>query len=234
MVSVFACATGFFILNDEGSLFASFIAGFCVFITAFAVSFKIIALFFDRHVLEKKHKEGVFAKKIDKSGYEVFDINDDVSITFKPTESAYYDVLPYSDDKTLFYLCDIEGEKGSCDIVRRVTLATLDAVKNSLELEKTMQCLDKSVRLLNMKGIRISVFLGLIDTSEMKISFINASAYNLFKAKKNDISVLMPLSSNKYVLAAEKQLPFIVTEYHIKKNDLISIVAEGFPSEGEK
>lgn len=229
VVSLVVLQFGFLMLNDEGSFFASLVAGFCVFVATLALDFKIIALFFDRHVFEKKKKSKTFSHTIDKGGNEIFSITDTVSLSFKPSSAALFDVIDFAKGKTLFYLCDIEGEKETCDIVRRVTLATFDAVKNPLELEATMQYLDKSIRLLNMKGTRISVLLGLVDTEDtenMKISFINGTPYNLFSSKNNEMSVMMPLISNKYVLATEKQLPFIVTEYQIRKDDVISITQE--------
>ena len=164
--------------------------------------------------------------KKDKDGNEILEINPDVSIVFKTSPSSLFELIPFQNNKYLFYVCDVDSKKETCDIVKRVTLATFDAVKNPLVLEKTMQYLDKSIRLLNMKGVRISVLLGLVDTMNMKISFINASLYSLFTSKKNENSPLMPLVSNKYILATEKQLPFIVSEYRICKDDLISIAME--------
>ena len=226
-VAIVSTVIGYLILNDEGSHVASFIEGFCVFLSSLAVSFKLIALVYNRHILEEKKKKNNYSRKIDKKGNEIISITDDLSISFIPSASALYDVLPYSESKSFFYLCDIEGEKNTCDIVRRVILATLDAVDNSLELERIMQSLDKSVRLLNMKSMRISVVIGLVDTSAMKISFINASNYNLFKSKQKGIPLWMPLISNKYVLGSDKQLPFIISETSVQPDDLITVAIEG-------
>ena len=226
VISFISTTIGYFILSETGSHFASFVAGFCIFIAAQALAYKFIGLFFYRHVFEKKEKKSKFQSSLDKDGNEILEINPDVSIVFKTSPSSLFELIPFQNNKYLFYVCDVDSKKETCDIVKRVTLATFDAVKNPLVLEKTMQYLDKSIRLLNMKGVRISVLLGLVDTMNMKISFINASLYSLFTSKKNENSPLMPLVSNKYILATEKQLPFIVSEYRICKDDLISIAME--------
>ncbi|MCR5698674.1 MAG: hypothetical protein K6G52_03415 [Treponemataceae bacterium] len=225
VVACIGMSISYFVINDSTGLPATLILGFFFFICSQILTYKFVNLFYDRFVYEQKDKDKSFTITKTSDGIDSIELSKNLSLKFDLSENAIFDIIPLDFTKNLFYVCEVENRRVGSEIVKKIVQSTFDAVGDNTDLKKNMEYLDKSIFLLNMKGVRISVIAGIIDNTEMNLSFINGSDYDIFiHPKKTLVTDSVPLISNKYEMAAEKQLPFIETNYPLKNDDVIEVI----------
>jgi len=225
VVACIVMSISYFIINDATGLPATFLLGFFFFICSQILTYKFVDLFYDWFVYEQKEKNRSFTITKSSDGVDSIELARHLCLKFDISENAIFDIIPLDFANNLFYVCEVENSRVGSEIVKKIVQSTFDAVGNNTDLKKNMDYLDKSIFLLNMKGVRISVLVGIINTDGMSLTFINGSDCDIFiHPKKTSIIDATPLISNKYEMAAEKQLPFIETNYPLKSDDVIEVV----------
>ena len=222
LISALAVVIAYLLLHENARYFATFCIGFCVFFTAQCLALKITSVLAPRKTsFDEKMNYG--ALEFSKGVYS-YNIDTDISLSFELSESALVDILEHTDDKTFFAVSDVHGSKVASQIVKKIVDAAFQNTNEKENLALFMEQVDSSIRLLNMKGVKISVFVGVLDLTKMKMRFVNGSVYDVFFHKDTDVEgINIPLISNKYVIASEKYLPFVETEYDVARPSAICI-----------
>nr|MCR4789690.1 hypothetical protein [Treponemataceae bacterium] len=207
-LSFVAMVISYMLLHNEAMTGAVFGISFCVFFTVQFFVFKLIDAFYPRR----------YAGREDQIPYGIFRIGSDekvckagdyLSIKFDLSESGISYSFNIDDEKTFFSVCDVLGSKVSSEIVNKILVNTVDSVTSPEELDKIMNFMESSIALLNMKGVEISVLVGIVDNREMKLKYINASVYDIYVFQKKSDKKHIPLFTNRYKVCSEKQLPYI-------------------------
>ncbi|AEJ20832.1 PP2C family protein-serine/threonine phosphatase [Gracilinema caldarium] len=97
---------------------------------------------------------------------------------FKPLVNVsgdYYDVLPIDTDRTLLLLGDVSGKGLAAALIMGIVVNTIRIMEKKDELEQVVRTVDGAIKGMKLQDKYTVLFLGLLDTQKMELSYINAS-----------------------------------------------------------
>ncbi len=87
----------------------------------------------------------------------------------------YYDVLPIDEDKTLFLLGDVSGKGLAAALVMGIVVNTVRILENKTDLPAIVRSVDNAIKGMRLEDKYTVLFIGLVDTKEMVMTYVNAS-----------------------------------------------------------
>ncbi|MBQ9238017.1 MAG: SpoIIE family protein phosphatase [Treponema sp.] len=94
---------------------------------------------------------------------------------FVNVSGDYYAVLPVTEHKTVVLLGDVSGKGLSAALIMGLVVNTVKIIENKEDLAGIVQTIDKAIKNMHLEDKYTVLFLGIIDTKRMRLSYINAS-----------------------------------------------------------
>ncbi|MBO7485707.1 MAG: SpoIIE family protein phosphatase [Spirochaetaceae bacterium] len=102
----------------------------------------------------------------------------DIAAYFRPLVNVsgdYYSVLPINEDKTLFLLGDVSGKGLAAALVMGIVINTVKNIQNKEDLPNMIKAVDAAIKGMKFDDKYTVMFLGIVDTAAMTITYVNAS-----------------------------------------------------------
>lgn len=124
----------------------------------------------------------------------------DVAAYFRPLVNVsgdYYSVLPITESKTLFLLGDVSGKGLAAALVMGIVINTVKNIQNKEDLPSMIQAVDRAIKGMRFDDKYTVMFLGVVDTDAMTITYVNASMSDPIVITKSPGGFnIKPLESN--------------------------------------
>lgn len=155
----------------------------------------------------------------------------DMAEYFKPLVNVsgdYYTAIPLTDDKTLVLLGDVSGKGLAAALIMGIVINTVKNLDNKEDLPKMVRAVDKAIKGMHFEDKYTVLFVGIIDTNKMEISFINASMSDpLILTEVPDGYKIKKLASNCSLVGLIDLDDIEVSTMSLFWNDLILIASDG-------
>lgn len=97
---------------------------------------------------------------------------------FKPLVNVsgdYFDVLPIDEHRTLLLLGDVSGKGLAAALIMGIVVNTIRIMEKKDDLELVIRTVDSAIKGMRLEDKYTVMFVGIIDTQEMKLTYVNAS-----------------------------------------------------------
>lgn len=157
----------------------------------------------------------------------------DIGVYFKPLVNVsgdYYNFIKISENKTLFVLGDVSGKGLAAALVMGVIVNTIKIAKDKEDLKGVIRLIDVAIKRMNLMDKYTVLFLGLIDTEEMTIKYVNASIENpMILTKDRDGLRIKTLDSTCSIVGIIEIDEIEVVEKPLYNGDVLLIFSDGVP-----
>ncbi len=102
----------------------------------------------------------------------------DVAVYFKPlinVSGDYYTLIELSKSKTLVLLGDVSGKGFSAALIMGIVINIVKTIGNTTSLPNLVHVIDKTIKNMHFQDKYTVLFVGIIDSEEMKLTYVNAS-----------------------------------------------------------
>lgn len=155
----------------------------------------------------------------------------DMAEYFRPLVNVsgdYYTTIPLTEDKTLVLLGDVSGKGLAAALLMGIVINTVKNIENKNDLLKMVRAIDKAIKGMHLEDKYTVLFVGIIDTQKMQLSFINASMSDpLILTKIADTYKIKRLASNCSLIGLIDLGDVEVSTIPLFWNDLILIASDG-------
>jgi len=156
-----------------------------------------------------------------------------IATYFRPLVNVsgdYYSVLPINENKTLLMLGDVSGKGLPAALIMGLVMNTVKIIENKEDLVGVLGAIDKAIKGMHLQDKYTVIFLGIVDTEQMKIRYINASMSDpVILSPAPDGYRMKPLTSNASVVGIlDMDLENIqVAEKRLFRGDTILMATDG-------
>ncbi len=140
----------------------------------------------------------------------------------------YYSVLPIDSSKTLLMLGDVSGKGLPAALIMGLVMNTVKIIENKEDLVGLIQAVDSAIKGMHLQDKYTVLFLGIVDTEEMKIRYINASMSDpIVLSRAPDGYRIKELTSNASVVGIIDMDDVKVNEMRLFRGDTILLATDG-------
>ncbi len=142
----------------------------------------------------------------------------------------YYTVLPIDENKTLLMLGDVSGKGLAAALVMGLVMNTVKIKENKEDLVGMIISVDAAIKGMHLQDKYTVLFIGIVDTEKMKITYVNASMSDpIIVTRSPDGYRIKSLSSNCSVVGIIPIEPgdVQVSEQRLFSGDLIMMASDG-------
>ncbi len=142
----------------------------------------------------------------------------------------YYTVLPIDEHKTLLMLGDVSGKGLAAALVMGLVMNTVKIKENKEDLPGMIIAVDNAIKSMHLQDKYTVLFIGIVDTEKMKITYVNASMSDpIIVTRSPDGYRIKSLSSNCSIVGIIPiDLSDIqVSEQRLFSGDLIMMASDG-------
>ncbi len=150
---------------------------------------------------------------------------------FKPlinVSGDYYTVIELSKTKTLVLLGDVSGKGFSAALIMGIVINIVKTVGKNTDLQTLVLTIDKTIKDMHFEDKYTVLFVGIIDTENMNLSYINASMADICVLTKTPLGYnskhLLPNCSIVGLVELEK--PEVIT-IPLFWDDVIFLATDG-------
>lgn len=142
----------------------------------------------------------------------------------------YYSVLPIDENKTLLMLGDVSGKGLAAALVMGLVINTVKILQNKEDLPAMIIAVDAAIKSMHLQDKYTVLFIGIVDTQKMKITYVNASMSDpIVVTRSPDGYRIKSLSSNCSIVGI---IPIDigdikVSEQRLFSGDLIMMASDG-------
>lgn len=155
----------------------------------------------------------------------------DLAAYYRPLVNVsgdYYSVLPINEDKTFLMLGDVSGKGLAAALIMSLVINTVKAKENKEDLHGVHKAVDKAIKRMKLQDKYTVLFIGIIDTKEMKITYINASMSDPVRITREDGGYrIIPLESSAGIVGILDIVDAEVREEPLKSGDTILLASDG-------
>lgn len=157
--------------------------------------------------------------------------NIDIASYFKPLVNVsgdYYWVEKLDEHKTLVMLGDVSGKGLAAALVMGLVMNTVKIMENKEDLANVIRAIDKAIKNMKLQDKYTVLFIGIIDTKNMNIRYVNASMSDpVVITQSPDGHRLKPLSSNCSIVGIIDLDDITVAEQRLFRGDVILMASDG-------
>ncbi|MBO4728529.1 MAG: serine/threonine-protein phosphatase, partial [Spirochaetaceae bacterium] len=140
----------------------------------------------------------------------------------------YYTVLPINETKTLLLLGDVSGKGLAAALVMGIVINTVKNIKNKEDLPTMIRAVDRAIKGMKFDDKYTVMFVGVVDTESMTITYINASMSDpIIITKAPGGFNLKPLESNCSLVGIIELDDVKVETRKLFYDDMILIATDG-------
>lgn len=155
----------------------------------------------------------------------------DLASYFKPLVNVsgdYYDVICLDEDRTLLILGDVSGKGLAAALIMGIVVNTIRIMEKKDDLELIIRTVDNAIKGMQLQDKYTVLFIGLVNTKEMKLSYINASmADPLVISETRAGRQIRHLQSNCSLIGILDIDELSVDEVKLFNDDVILIASDG-------
>lgn len=155
----------------------------------------------------------------------------DVAAYFRPLVNVsgdYYSVLPMDENKTLVMLGDVSGKGLAAALVMGLVMNVVKIIENKEDLAQIVRSIDEAIKGMKLQDKYTVLFIGIIDTKEMNIRYINASMSDPIIVTQTPAGYrIKPLTSNCSLIGILELEEVVVAEQKLYKGDLVLMASDG-------
>jgi len=156
-----------------------------------------------------------------------------IATYFRPLVNVsgdYFSILPIDQNRTLLMLGDVSGKGLPAALLMGLVINTVKIIENKSDLVSVVGAVDKAIKGMHLQDKYTVLFLGIVDTAQMTIRYINASMSDpVILSPAPDGYRIKPLTSNCSVIGIlELDLDSIqVAEKRLFRGDTILMATDG-------
>lgn len=140
----------------------------------------------------------------------------------------YYTILPLSKSKTLLMLGDVSGKGLPAALIMGLVMNTVKIKENKEDLAELVRAVDKAIKGMRLQDKYTVLFLGIVDTEKMKITYINASMSDpIILSRAPDGYRIKSLVSNASLVGIIAMDDISVSEHRLFRGDTILLASDG-------
>lgn len=141
----------------------------------------------------------------------------------------YYSVLPIDSSKTLLMLGDVSGKGLPAALIMGLVMNTVKIMENKEDLVSMVRGVDKAIKGMHLQDKYTVLFLGIVDTDKMKITYINASMSDpIILSRAPDGYRIKSLASNASLVGIiDMEDDMKVAEQRLFRGDMILLATDG-------
>ncbi|MDY2843461.1 MAG: SpoIIE family protein phosphatase [Treponema sp.] len=142
----------------------------------------------------------------------------------------YYTVLPIDENKTLLMLGDVSGKGLAAALVMGLVMNTVKILQNKEDLPGMIIAVDAAIKSMHLQDKYTVLFIGIVDTEKMKITYVNASMSDpIVVTRSPDGYRIKSLSSNCSIVGIIpiEASDIKVSEQRLFSGDLIMMASDG-------
>ncbi|GAB1484258.1 PP2C family protein-serine/threonine phosphatase [Treponema sp.] len=140
----------------------------------------------------------------------------------------YYDVLPIDEDRTLLVLGDVSGKGLAAALIMGIVVNTIRILEHKDDLELLVRSIDTAIKSMHLEDKYTVLFLGIVDTKRMTLSYVNASmADPLIISETGAGRQIRRLESNCSLIGIIDLESVPLAEIRLFPGDLILIASDG-------
>ncbi|MBP3709198.1 MAG: serine/threonine-protein phosphatase [Treponema sp.] len=137
----------------------------------------------------------------------------------------YYSVFHINEHKTLLLMGDVSGKGLSAALIMGLVVNTVKIVKNKEDLVSMIHAIDNAIKSMELQDKYTALFLGIVDTQEMILRYINASMPEPIILSR--IGHVKQLASNVSVIGIIDVNDIQVAEQKLYNGDTILLTTDG-------
>lgn len=140
----------------------------------------------------------------------------------------YYSILPIDSSKTLLMLGDVSGKGLPAALIMGLVMNTVKIIENKEDLVALIQAVDSAIKGMHLQDKYTVLFLGIVDTEEMKIRYVNASMSDpIVLSRAPDGYRIKELASSASVVGIIDMDDVHVNEMRLFRGDTILLATDG-------
>ena len=140
----------------------------------------------------------------------------------------YYSIIPIDENKTLLLLGDVSGKGLSAALIMGLVVNTLKIIDNKEDLPTVLFEIDKAIKGMKLQDKYTVLFLGIVDTKQMMLRYINASMPEpMILSRLSDSYRIKYLQSNASVIGIIDITDVQVAEQKLFRGDTILLATDG-------
>lgn len=140
----------------------------------------------------------------------------------------YYSILPIDSSKTLLMLGDVSGKGLPAALIMGLVMNTVKIIENKEDLVGLIQAVDSAIKGMHLQDKYTVLFLGIVDTEEMKIRYVNASMSDpIVLSRAPDGYRIKELTSSASVVGIIDMDDVKVNEMRLFRGDTILLATDG-------
>lgn len=140
----------------------------------------------------------------------------------------YYSILPIDSSKTLLMLGDVSGKGLPAALIMGLVMNTVKIIENKEDLVALIQAVDSAIKGMHLQDKYTVLFLGIVDTEEMKIRYVNASMSDpIVLSRAPDCYRIKELTSSASVVGIIDMDDVHVNEMRLFRGDTILLATDG-------
>jgi len=155
----------------------------------------------------------------------------DLAAHFQPLVNVsgdYYDALPIDGDRTLLMVGDVSGKGLSAALIMGIVVNTIRIIEDKNDLETLVRSVDSAIKGMRLEDKYTVMFLGIVDTAKMTISYVNASmADPLIISETRAGRQIRRLASNCSLIGILDLQTVPTAEVRLFPGDVILIASDG-------
>ncbi|MDE5898050.1 MAG: SpoIIE family protein phosphatase, partial [Treponemataceae bacterium] len=140
----------------------------------------------------------------------------------------YYSILPISSAKTLLMLGDVSGKGLPAALIMGLVMNTVKIMENKEDLVGLVQGVDRAIKGMHLQDKYTVLFLGIVDTDRMRITYVNASMSDpIILSRSPDGYRIKSLASNASLVGIIDMDDVRVSEQRLFRGDTILLATDG-------
>jgi serine phosphatase RsbU (regulator of sigma subunit) len=155
----------------------------------------------------------------------------DLATYYRPLVNVsgdYYDIIPVDENRTLVVLGDVSGKGLAAALIMGIIICTIRITEDRLNLKQLLLNVDQAIKGMRFEDKYTVIFIGLIDTAEKKMTYVNASmADPLIISQAATGLRVRSIESNNSLVGLIPLDEVQVDEVPIRTGDVILIASDG-------
>lgn len=155
----------------------------------------------------------------------------DIAAYFRPLVNVsgdFYDIIELDANRTFFLLGDVSGKGLASALIMGVIVNTVKIIDNKEDLPGVIRAIDTAIKSMHLEDKYAVLFIGIIDTKEMKIRYVNASmADPLIITKAPDGYKIKPLGSTCSLVGIIDLDEIVQEEANLYRGDVVLMASDG-------
>lgn len=140
----------------------------------------------------------------------------------------YYSILPIDSDRTLLMLGDVSGKGLPAALIMGLVMNTVKIMEDKTDLVNMVIGIDRAIKGMHLQDKYTVLFLGIVDTSAMKISYVNCSMSDpRILSRSPDGYRIKPLASSASVVGIIEMDDVRIIEQKLFRGDMILLATDG-------